>query len=195
MFCSIENCEKGVVAFSWCSSHYYRFRRHGNPLGGRPAHKPPFTMSTEKLRQLYEEADSVSSLARQLGVPKGTLNYQLKTKGIPIRDRGWHSPKSTPPRTRERASNWRGGRSQTTKGYIQLHVPEHPLRNGKGYVMEHRLVMEQTLGRYLLPTETVHHLNGIRDDNRPENLELWERKDPAGIRKNQLPHCQTCTCS
>ena len=61
-------------------------------------------------------------------------------------------------------------------------APGHP-RAGKGhYVFEHILVMERLLGRPMLPEESVHHRNGVRDDNQPQNLELWTRPQPTGSR-------------
>lgn len=74
-----------------------------------------------------------------------------------------------------------GGVIKHKAGYRMVRVPEHP-RQSNGYVFEHIIIMENMLGRRLVSGETVHHLNGIKDDNRPENLELWVRPQPSGIR-------------
>lgn len=66
----------------------------------------------------------------------------------------------------------KGGRKRSND-YIQLLVLNHPNADVNGYIYEHRLVMEENLGRYLEPYEIVHHINGIKDDNRKENLVLF----------------------
>ena len=63
-----------------------------------------------------------------------------------------------------------------------VRAPDHPRARKSPYIFEHILVAEELLGRYLEPGESVHHRNGVRDDNRPENLELWTRPQPTGIR-------------
>ncbi len=60
----------------------------------------------------------------------------------------------------------------SAKGYLITYCPRHPFKNRNNYVYTHRLIMEKHLGRYLKKDEFVHHKNGIRDDNRIENLAL-----------------------
>jgi HNH endonuclease len=69
----------------------------------------------------------------------------------------------------------KGGVGHLDQGYRRIY------RDGR-YYMEHRWVMEQALGRPLLPDENVHHKNGDRSDNRLENLELWSSSQPPGQR-------------
>jgi len=76
-------------------------------------------------------------------------------------------------RRAEKSPTWKGGRTKTSAGYIYVYSPTHPYATKAGYVLEHRLVMEAHLGRVLLPTEIVHHINGVKDDNRIENLALF----------------------
>lgn len=85
---------------------------------------------------------------------------------------------------------WRGGKNSQfykekiiTDGYIFIKDKDHPRANPRsGRVREHIVVMEKKIGRRLLKGEEVHHLNGVRSDNRPENLELWTKSQPSGSR-------------
>src|SRR3989338_2881945 len=71
-------------------------------------------------------------------------------------------------------------------GYIYVYFKTHPYADREGRIFEHRLIMEKKLGRYLYPFENVHHINGMRADNRIENLELWINKQPTGSRAEDV---------
>jgi hypothetical protein len=104
--CVIDGCENLQNARGWCYTHYYRWKRHGNPM-------------------------------------------TLVNKGYYL-----------------------------SAGYVKVLDPR---KIGK-YTGQHRLVMEQMIGRELLQHENVHHKNGDKADNRPENLELWSKMQPSGQR-------------
>lgn len=109
------------------------------------------------------------------------------------------------PRAGEGHPEWKGGRVVDKNGYIHVWAPDHPecqrvneARRQKAggkyyrkekYIQEHRLVMEQFLGRNLLPTEVVHHKNNDKTDNRIENLELFDSnaKHLAETLRGQCP--------
>ena len=76
--------------------------------------------------------------------------------------------------------NFAGGKYIDDKGYVRVLLPDHP-RNIKGYVYEHRLVMEKYLDRYLKHWETVHHINEIKTDNRVENFYLCMPKEHSAV--------------
>lgn len=100
------------------------------------------------------------------GLPRSPICPSCARK-LAIRQKGWRGEKNP---------NWMGGRYKTRDGYIEVYLYSsdffYPMADCRGYVFEHRLIMAQHLGRCLLKTEQVHHINGIRDDNRIENLLL-----------------------
>ena len=100
--------------------------------------------------------------------------------------------------TRENHSHWKGGRYKHDKGYVYVLKPDHPYTSSKGYVFEHRLVMEQHLGRYLIPNiDDIHHINGIKNDNRIENLQLFEHGTHSSLTHRKYfgdEICSICGC-
>ena len=77
--------------------------------------------------------------------------------------------------------NWKG-HIRHENGYVLVYAPGHPKARKLKYVPEHRLVMEEHLGRYLTEEESVHHKNSVRDDNSLKNLDLWTTDHPKGKR-------------
>lgn len=90
---------------------------------------------------------------------------------------------------KEKCHNWNGGIYHHPEGYTYIFSPDHPFHNATNYVYEHRLIVEKRLGRFLQLHEVCHHINKIRNDNKPENLMAFKnhsshRRFEAGHRIN-----------
>lgn len=92
----------------------------------------------------------------------------------------------TSERKGDKNPNWNGGKIMLSD-YVYILSRSHPFKNSGNYVAEHRLVMEKMLGRYLEATEEVHHINGIKKDNRKENLTIVNKNNHYG--RIKCPHC------
>lgn len=160
--CSIEDCEGGVYARGWCIHHYENNRLRGDPLATGPGQgKRPYPPKWEGAICAVEgcERDDV------LTAGYCRMHYNR-----------WQRTGDVGPAQRLKGAYGEGW--VTRHGYRSI---PHPRRPGR-QILEHRLVMEQVLGRELEGTENVHHINGQRADNRPENLELWVTAQPSGQR-------------
>lgn len=116
------------------------------------------------LRALYIDQNMITmELCKYFQATGKTIGRELREAGI--------APKRTGPRPGH--SKKPAERTIDTFGYCWVLKPNHPQANPRGYVREHRLVMEQKLGRLLLSTEDVHHKDGNKQNNDPENLEVF----------------------
>lgn len=88
---------------------------------------------------------------------------------------------------RQHSPRWNGG-TCISKGYKYILFPEHPKATKAGYVLEHRLIMEKHIGRYLNENECVHHINENTLDNRIENLEVVSPAEHVKIHHKNVPN-------
>jgi len=83
----------------------------------------------------------------------------------------------------EQNPNWRGGVKNDGRGYIMIYMPDHPRCDSKGYIYEHRLVMECKLGRPLKRTEIVHHKDRNTTNNNEDNLEIMTQSEHVRLHR------------
>jgi hypothetical protein len=118
-----------------------------------------------------EAGETYQAVADDYGLSRQRIEQIARQYNIEKRGPG--SPRG------ERNHRWGGGRTRTN-GYVKVYAPNHPRASGL-YVLEHILVAEAKIGRPLRADECVHHRNGVRDDNRPENLEVLTRSEHARL--------------
>lgn len=170
--CTIKGCNRLHKGHGLCSSHLQR-KRKGKKMSG-PMRESTRNRILPKICT-WEDCDRPHRSAGLCSLHYGRL-YDGRPMGGGLR-KNPRVPGVTTQRTRS--------------GYVRLWLPGHPQAHKPGWVSQHRYVMEMLMGRRLLSHESVHHKNGDRADNRPENLELWITAQPTGQRiEDRVAHAK-----
>jgi len=156
--CNVEDCDQPRRGKGYCANHYTKFRKWGDPLNGPGSG-----------RKVQHETCTIENCGKP-HTSQGMCQMHYRRNALYGDPHIVHEP------TRS------GSKTINANGYVVFYEPEHPNSTLGGNILEHRKIMAQHLGRPLSDTEQVHHKNGIRHDNRIENLELWSVKQPPGQR-------------
>lgn len=127
----------------------------------------------EKLKKLYPyfRADE---LARFFKRTEASIFHKARRLGLK-KDKDATFIHKSESRLGAKSSSWKGGRKINKKGHVLVLDKYNPQAERNGYILEHRKVMSEHIGRPLNDGEVVHHINGDKTDNRIENLQLMER--------------------
>lgn len=204
--CAIDGCNKARVALGLCGTDYARYRRGKLPTY-QPDARRAYTYRTrtpavgvcmyqgcENPARARDMCDGHVQQAR-FGIPLRPLRTSIAVRGCSVagclRPHEAHGLCSTHYAYAVGCGDITPRGAATRQpvyhdGYRLIFCPEHPHSQKSGYVLEHLVVMASILGRTLFPEENVHHKNGVRHDNRPDNLELWLSKQPKGQRVEDI---------
>lgn len=182
-----------TVLYRWLARAGIAKRRAGMAKGYKVRAYP----GADEIRRLYlDERKSIRQMARSLGATPTTVRSWLKEVGIQPRTVSDAKKGQKPSRaaieksvaTRRKAvlpDRGHIGYALRSDGYVYIYRPDHPNATRSGYVLEHRLVMSESIGRPLRRDEDVHHKNGDRRDNRIENLELIAHSEHLRVHYNE----------